>query len=156
MKNLFPVLPLLAILLSGCSSFHQPGSLVPGGASSSPAVQQEQTSARQIFDEANRLAGLVQQGQLTKTAAANQLDTYRLALVGPNRVDDATFATYRYLAKMRDANKMTSEEAHARMEMKLREWQGLWAGMQHRPANPAFTNFLMQLFKLPMLQADPV
>jgi len=104
-----------------------------------------------IFHEANRLAVLVEKGELTRVEAADELNGYRLRIVGSNRVDDATFATYRYLATMRDDGKMTAEESHARMERKLLEWQRRWPKLSSRPVDPAFTNFLMQLYDLPLL-----
>ena len=104
-----------------------------------------------IFREANRLAVLVEKGELTRVEAADELNGYRLRIVGSNRVDDSTFATYRYLATMRDGGKMSAEDTHARMERKLLEWQRRWPKLSSRPADPAFTNFLMQLYDLPQL-----
>lgn len=154
MKSL--TIPLsLTLALAACGSFTQsPSPVLTGGATSShakaaPAAPQR---SKLIFAEANRLAAEIEAGRLSRLEAADQLDVYRLRVAGRNRVDDSTYATYRYLAAERDRNAISAEESHSRMEMKLRDWQRRWPGMQNRPADPAFTNFLMQLFDLPALQ----
>jgi hypothetical protein len=106
----------------------------------------------QLLKEADRLADQVKAGHLTRVEAADELNIYRLRLVGANGVDDATFATYRTLAVARDAGSITSEAAQARMLARLRDVQRRWPGMAHRPADPAFTNFLLKVYDLPALE----
>jgi hypothetical protein len=154
MKSLTPLL-LVSLLLTACGSFKQPPSPIQsghGGITRASAPQASRSGL--IFREANRLAGEVEAGRMSRVEAADALNDYRLRVVGSNRVDDSTFATYRYLAVERDSNGMSAEESHARMEMRLREWQRKWGDMRNRPADPAFTNFLMQLFDLPPLQTS--
>lgn len=151
MRPLFVPL-LLAMLLAGCSVFHQAAAPVGrGGAATAPTPAAYHAGL--IFNEAHRLAGRVEQGELTRLQAADALNQYRLRLVGANRVDDSTFATYRHLAQKRDQGLMSAEESHARMEARLRDWQRRWPRLPRRPADPAFTNFLMQLYDLPYLTA---
>lgn len=143
---------LCMLTLSACGSFRQASAPVQSGRGATASAP---SRAGLVFREANRLAGQVEQGELTRLQAADQLNAYRLRVVGSNRVDDSTFATYRYLAGMRDSGQMTSEETHSRMELKLRDWQRRWPRLASRPADPAFTNFLMQLYGMPLLQGVP-
>ncbi|WP_293813736.1 hypothetical protein [uncultured Aquitalea sp.] len=120
--------------------------------SSAPAQAPRQDSrADALVREATRLAGKVKAGELSRTAAADQLNLTRLKLVGPNLVDDNTFAMYRYLAVERDAGRLTQEESQARMEMRLREWMRRWPRMNPRPPEPVFTDFLLKVYGLPAL-----
>ncbi|TDR82233.1 hypothetical protein [Paludibacterium purpuratum] len=147
------ILLLFSLSLAACGSFKQPPSPVQSGrGAAARAAAPQPARAGMIFREANRLADEVGQGRLTRVEAADQLNIYRLRVVGANRVDDSTFATYRYLAVQRDNNGMSAEESHSRMEMKLRDWQRKWPTLRNRPTDPAFTNFLMQLFDLPPLE----
>ncbi|MBV8049176.1 MAG: hypothetical protein JO171_18655 [Paludibacterium sp.] len=147
------ILLLTSLMLTGCGSFKQwPSPIFSGHGSAARPAAAQPSHVSLIFREANRLAGEVEAGRLSRTEAADQLNVYRVRVAGSNRVDDSTFATYRYLAISRDRNEMTAEESHARMEMKLRDWQRKWPALSNRPADPAFTNFLMQLFDLPPLQ----
>lgn len=143
------LLCLCVSTLSACGALRQGAAPVQSGRAAATAPSR----AGLVFGEANRLAGLVEQGQLTRVQAADALNDYRLRVVGGNRVDDSTFATYRYLAGMRDSGRMSAEETHSRMELKLREWQRRWPRLANRPADPAFTNFLMQLYGMPLLGA---
>jgi hypothetical protein len=145
--RLLILLCLSVLALSGCGVFKQPSASVQSGryATSAPS------RSGMIFHEASRLAGEVEKGSMTRVDAADQLNAYRLRIAGHNRVDDSTFATYRYLAAMRDSGAMSAEETHSRMELKLRDWQRRWPKLGNRPADPAFTNFLMQLFDMPPL-----
>ncbi len=148
---------LFSLLLSACGSLKQSAAPVQSGGRSATvrgSALQPPSRTPLIFREANRLAGEVEQGHLTRLEAADELNTFRVRVAGSNRIDDSTFATYRYLAAQRDSGRMTAEESHSRMEMKLRDWQRLWPGMRNRPVDPAFTNFLMQLFNLPLLDAS--
>ncbi|MBI3144931.1 MAG: hypothetical protein HYZ18_06615 [Pseudogulbenkiania sp.] len=104
-----------------------------------------------LLKEANRLAEEVKAGRLSRTAAADQLNSYRLRVASANLVDDNTFATYRYLAVERDAGRMSPTEAQDKMETKLREWLRGWPKLRQKPADPAFTNFLLKVYRLPPL-----
>ena len=152
MRRLF-ILSFCAAL-TACGALKQPAAVVESG--QPPTTNRSRAPVRVdkvnlLLREANRLADRVQTGELTRVAAADQLNAYRLRLVGANRVDDSTFATYRYLAHERDAGTMTQEETHAHMEIKLRDWQRLWPSLKKRPADPAFTNFLLRLYNMPPL-----
>jgi len=133
--------------LGGCAGLQS--ALFP--ASERTAVSAKQDRASQILIEANRLADRVKNGELTRLQAADQLNLVRLRLVGANQVDDSTFASYRYLAKQRDLGLLTQEQSHAKLETRLRDWQQRWPRMSKRPADPAFTNFLLRLYDLPPL-----
>jgi hypothetical protein len=157
MKHLLFVV-LATLLLSGCGAMKQPAAQVVPGPRNAPTAMRPPANAPARVDkvnllliEANRLAGKVQADELTRTQAADQLNVFRLRLVGDNRVDDSTFSTYRYLAVQRDAGAMTQEEALSRMEMKLRDWRRIWPQLTKRPVDPAFTNFLMRLYDMPPL-----
>jgi hypothetical protein len=147
MKSKIPMV-LALMLLSGCGTMKQWPAPVES-AHGSVAPRPDKT--RILFDEANQLADQVKNGELTRLQAADRLNQLRLRLVGPNKVDDATFATYRYLAAQRDAGAITSQASQSRMEMTLRDWQQRWPLLARHPADPAFTNFLLQLYGLPQL-----
>jgi hypothetical protein len=85
------------------------------------------------------------------SSCRDQLNVYRLRLVGANQVDDNCFAMYRYLAVQRDAGQLSQKESQSRMEMRLREWLRRWPKMQPKPPQPVFTNFLLKLYGLPAL-----
>jgi len=38
------------------------------------------------------------------------------------------------------------------MEDRLRYWQRRWPGLQNKPANPAFTQFMFKVYNLPPLK----
>lgn len=141
----------ISVMLGGCGTLKQLAAPVQNGRGSSASAVGVSKS-NQILKEANRLALRVKTGELTRLEAADQLNVTRLRLVGANRVDDSTFATYRYLVMRRGEGTITQEESQSRMEMKLREWQRRWPLLSKRPADPAFTNFLMQLYDMPPLK----
>ncbi len=107
--------------------------------------------AHRILIEANRLADLVNRNQITRVQAAQSLDIYRVQLVGHNAVDDAVFATYLRVAVDRQNNKATAAVSQERMQKELNKWQVRWPKLKNKPDNPAFANFLMQVFELPPL-----
>jgi hypothetical protein len=147
------LLIVLPVMLSACSLLQQApapqGSTRPARQPATPAAPE--TKVDQLLKEANRLAGKVKAGELGRVAAADQLNAYRLRLIGANQVDDNNFAMYRYLAVERDAGRLSQEESQARMEMRLREWLRRWPKMQPKPPQPVFTNFLLKLYGLPAL-----
>ncbi|NWK76789.1 hypothetical protein HWX34_02425 [Aquitalea sp. LB_tupeE] len=147
-------LAVLSFLLSACSLLQQPAAPQNAGSHSPrPAVTASPADSKVdlLLKEANRLADKVKTGSMSRVAAADQLNVYRLRLVGANQVDDNCFAMYRYLAVQRDAGQMTQEESQSRMEMRLREWLRRWPKMQPKPPQPVFTNFLLKLYGLPAL-----
>lgn len=142
------------VLLSACSLLQQPAAPQLPHAPAihpSPAQPPVDSKVELLLKEANHLAARVKNGELNRTAAADQLNSYRLHLIGANLVDDNSFAMYRYLAVERDAGRLSQEESQARMEMRLREWLRRWPKMQPKPATPVFTNFLLKLYGLPSL-----
>lgn len=147
------LLIVMPVLLSGCSLLQQAPAPQSGMRPAHPPVTPSvsESKVEQLLKEANRLAGKVKTGELNRVAAADQLNTYRLRLIGANLVDDNNFAMYRYLAVERDAGRLSQEESQARMEMRLREWLRRWPKMQPKPPQPVFTNFLLKLYGLPAL-----
>ncbi len=143
----------LSLMLSACSLLQQPAAPQTTVRPARPVQAQPlpDSKADSLFKEANRLAGKVKSGELNRVAAADQLNVYRLRLIGANLVDDNSFAMYRYLAVERDAGRLTQEESQARMEMRLREWLRRWPKLQPKPPAPVFTNFLLKLYGLPAL-----
>jgi hypothetical protein len=145
------VIALATLMLVGCGTLKQGAAFIQNGHGSAVPAS-GMSKSNQLLKEANRLAEQVKQGQLSRLQAADELNILRLRLVGANRVDDSTFATYRFLVLKREAGTMSQEESHSRMEMKLRDWQRRWPALSKRPADPAFTNFLMQLYSMPALK----
>lgn len=142
--------------LTACSALQQLG--VPihsgSGASSRPAQSVPPRAAAKVdllLAEANRLADKVKSGELTRTAAADQLNAARLRIAGSNAVDNDNFAVYRQLTAERDAGRIDSDAFRARLEAHLREWMRRWPKYAPKPADPAFTNFLLKLYGLPPL-----
>lgn len=152
MRSLFVPL-LLAASLAGCSVFQQAAAPVNQAGAGPAAPAPAAYHAGLIFNEAHRLADRVARGELTRLQAADALNQYRLRLVGANRVDDSTFAAYRHLVQQRDQGLLSAEDSQARMAARLQFWQRRWPRLPRRPADPAFTNFLMQLYGLPYLTA---
>ncbi|WP_242673557.1 hypothetical protein [Aquitalea sp. USM4] len=147
-------LAVLSLSLSACSLLQQPAAPQNGGIHPArPPVTTSPADSKVdlLLKEANRLADKVKNGGMTRVAAADQLNAYRLRLVGANQVDDNCFAMYRYLAVQRDAGQLSQEESQSRMEMRLREWLRRWPKMQPKPPQPVFTNFLLKLYGLPAL-----
>ena len=149
MKKL--IVPLLFTLaLAGCPSLPKPtDSSTPSGGS--VTTDQQRADVDAITAEAQRVAGLVKAGKINRTQAADMLGEFRLKRVGPNVIDDDSFATYRRITVQRESQRITQNEAHAIMETKLRDWRRRWVAMSPRPQNPAFTNFLLRLYNLPQL-----
>lgn len=149
-KTIVLMMAVLA-MLPGCGALKQAAAPVQSSHATAPPRPMVAKSTL-LLKEANRLAEKVRNGEMTRLEAADQLNLVRLRLVGANRIDDSTFSTYRFLVLHREDGSMTQEESHSRMEMKLREWQQRWPQLARRPADPAFTNFLMQLYGMPPLK----
>ena len=150
MKKLLVTCLICLGLLTACPGLRIPytgkGDIESEGQKSPYGLQ-----SHQILIEANRLAGLVSKNQLTRVQAAQALDRYRVDLVGHNAVDDALYATYLRVAVDRQNGRIDAQGAQNRMQSELEKWQGRWVKLKNKPDNPAFTNFLMQVFKLPPL-----
>ncbi|STZ76822.1 prokaryotic membrane lipolipid attachment site family protein [Bergeriella denitrificans] len=102
------------------------------------------TDVAKIRDEATRLASQVSQGKLTKVQAAQYLNRYRIQLIGRNSVDDAVYEVYLRSAVDSQRGEITSEQSKTQIQSTLRGWQQRWKNMDSKPANPAFTNFLLE------------
>jgi len=152
MKARYGLFLLSAALLSGCAGFPHFGVSTGQQARPKPLHQHRANDSAAILGEANRLATLVREGEMTRIEAADQLNRYRLARVGHNFVDDNTYATYRSLTVAREKNQITQDEFQSRMLDRLQEWQLRWPKLTQRPANPAFTNFLMDVYNYQQLK----
>ena len=147
----------MALGLSACSALQQLGVPISSHPDANPAKSRPpgtpavngKTDA--LLREANRLADKVKSGELTRLAAADQLGAFRLKVVGANPVDDNTFAMYRYLTVEREAGRIDQDTFRAKMDERLREWMRRWPKLNPKPAEPAFTNFLLKLYGLPPL-----
>jgi hypothetical protein len=137
-------LVLLPVLLTACAG-------LPGTAPR-PAAPVHHYGSADILREANQLASQVKDGDLTRTQAADRLNRYRLSHIGHNSIDDTNFAWYRALAVERDRNQISQEESMTRICTRQMQWHRRWPQMENHPANPAFTNFLMEVCDLPPLQ----
>ncbi|QEL57887.1 putative periplasmic lipoprotein [Chromobacterium paludis] len=154
MKKLIIGLTLLGGL-SACSSLQQPAAPVHGGPVAvrppHPVAAPQPNKQAQLLDEADGLADRVKAGELSRTAAADLLNAARLRIVGSNAVDNDTFALYRELTAERDAGRIDSDVFRAKLEAHLRGWLRRWPQYAPKPADPAFTNFLLKLYGLPPL-----
>lgn len=145
------IIPLfLAFALAGCPSIPRITDTPPSN-NGQISPEQQRADVDAITAEAQRAAELVKAGKINRTQAADMLGKFRLTRVGPNVIDDDTFATYRRITVQRENRRITQNEAHAIMETKLRDWRRRWVAMKQRPQNPAFTNFLLRLYNLPQL-----
>ncbi|CUA82157.1 MULTISPECIES: hypothetical protein [Gulbenkiania] len=152
MKALIPI-AAAALFLSGCAALDtappapaRPQRPVPV----TPSVP-KQSNADRLLQEAGRLADRIKSGQISRAGAADELNRLRLRLVGANAVDDNTFALYRQIAVQRDRGVIGADEAQSRMEARLRDWLRRWPKYTPKPADPAFTQFLLKLYRLPPL-----
>ncbi|MBM2884764.1 hypothetical protein JFK97_10245 [Chromobacterium phragmitis] len=139
--------------LTACGSLQQIAAPVHpgGGAASAPTARPVSSKVEQLLAEANRLADRVKSGELTRTAAADQLGAARLRIAGANAVDNDNFAVYRQLTVEREAGRIDSDAFRAKLEAHLREWMRRWPKYAPKPADPAFSNFLLKLYGLPPL-----
>ncbi len=158
MKKYLPVL-LACAALAGCET-----TVIPGmgmGKRPPPAVQSQPSTYRlaashwadvaKIRDEATRLSDQVGQGKITKVQAAQQLNRFRIRLVGNNPVDDSVYDVYLRSAVDSQRGAINSSQSKQYIGNALKGWQTRWPHMQNKPANPAFANFLNELMGLPPL-----
>jgi hypothetical protein len=118
-----PIVLVLFVLamLTGCGATRPP---LPAAPANGTAVITGKGS--QLLAEANLLADKVKHGEITRLAAADQLNRVRLRLVGANRVDDAVFASYRSLVRRRDEGAITQPVFQEKMKQTLQMWQRRW------------------------------
>ncbi|MBR7002392.1 MAG: prokaryotic membrane lipolipid attachment site family protein [Neisseriaceae bacterium] len=105
-----------------------------------------------IRNEAVRLSREVGQGNITKVQAAQELNQFRLALVGSNVIDDNVYDVYLRGAVGSQSGQISSAQSKQLIQTALEVWQNSWPSMQNKPDNPAFTNFLMQTMGMTPLQ----
>lgn len=160
MKKIFAFLMLFA-LLSGCSSVFP---VVPGKNKSTAApvengsktgfhlANSHWTDVAKIRDEATRLSYQVANNSLTKVQAAQLLDKFRLAQVGHNPVDDEMYTIYLRSAVESQQGNIDTAQSKRYIQDALSGWQQRWPNMANKPANPAFTNFLMEVMHMKPLQ----
>ncbi|WP_434779492.1 prokaryotic membrane lipolipid attachment site family protein [Neisseria sp. Ec49-e6-T10] len=151
MKNYLIIIFFSAAFLSGCATSYKPKDIKVDKTGATQSIQTYGESSHKILVEANRLANLVNTNSLTRVQAAQSLDRYRVELVGHNAVDDAVFSSYLRIAVDRQSGKISAEQSQTLMQQDLEKWQTRWVKLKHKPENPAFTNFLMQVFNLPPL-----
>lgn len=105
-----------------------------------------------IRNEAVRLSREVGKGNITKVQAAQELNQFRLALVGNNVIDDNVYEVYLRGAVGSQSGQISSAQSKQLIQTALDVWQNSWPTMQNKPDNPAFTNFLMQTMGMTPLQ----
>lgn len=163
-------LSVIAALLGGCSSLdiptigknHQKNKTsstqqvkIGNGSRSNLAYQLAEShwsDVARIRDEATRLSFRVSQGAMTKVQAAQMLDKFRIAQVGHNMVDDDMYDIYLRSAVESQQGSINTAQSKAYIKNALEGWQQRWPNMREKPANPAFTNFLMEVMNLKPLQ----
>lgn len=105
-----------------------------------------------IRNEATRLSYRVSLGDITKVQAAQYLNNFRTSLVGRNAVDDNMYEIYLRSAVDSQRGAINTEQSKLFIQNALRGWQQRWPNMRNKPANPAFTNFLMEVMGMKPLQ----
>lgn len=140
----------LLSLLIGCTQMTPTPRAAPSEAAR-PLPSHSEAQVNELFTEASQLADQVKTGTLSRTEAAEKLNSYRLQRIGHNPTDDRVFAIYHTLAIERDAGRITQHDAQTQMEQTLRHSAQRWAQQRKRSAEPIFTNFLMKLYRLPLL-----
>ena len=159
MKKHIPLL-FVMVALSGCSSVYLPTlkevpvrpTNVDTGSAQYRLAANHWTDVSKIRDEATRLSYQVSQSKITKVQAAQYLHRYRIQLVGRNAVDDSMYEVYLRSAVDSQRGEITTEQSKLYIQNALKGWQQRWPNMRSKPANPAFTNFLMEVMDMKPLQ----
>ncbi|OAM27892.1 MULTISPECIES: prokaryotic membrane lipolipid attachment site family protein [Eikenella] len=154
MKKYLPIL-LLAGLLGGCNLLSSPSGSQPrtqSGSRQYALASSHWGDVAKIRNEATRLGYEVNRGRMTKTQAAQQLNRFRINLVGRNSVDDSMYEIYLRSAVQSQQGRITPDQSKIFVRNALQGWQQRWPNMQNRPANPAFTNFLMEVMNMQPLK----
>ncbi|MDC7701448.1 hypothetical protein [Vogesella indigofera] len=107
--------------------------------------------SQRLYEEAQALSARVAKGELSRVAVADQLGALRVQLVGRNAVDDDVFALYRQIAVRRDAGQIDGAKAQQLMQQRLQMWLERWPRLASKPAQPAFTSFMLKLYSMPAL-----
>lgn len=164
MQTLFKKLPLaivVAMSLNACITINPSHS---SGMTSAPVSQGNQShvgyrpasshwsDVAKIRQRAHELGQQVGEGKLTKVQAAQHLNNFRIQLVGHNEVDDAMYDVYRDAAVDSQRGIISQAQSKQFIISALKGWQQRWSSMNTKPANPAFTNFLMEAMELPPLK----
>ncbi|XXQ68393.1 hypothetical protein ACKLNO_00505 [Neisseriaceae bacterium B1] len=156
MNKHLPLAILTAMVLSACGTLEVPRVLTPNNNTQSSGVYQldrnHWTDVAKIRAEAQRLGTQVSSGKITKVQAAQMLDRYRRNLVGRNSVDDSVYEVYQQAAVDSQRGAINASQSKAYVENALRGWQQRWPNMSNKPANPAFTNFLLEYMGMKPLQ----
>ncbi|ORF01502.1 prokaryotic membrane lipolipid attachment site family protein [Snodgrassella alvi] len=155
---------VVAAFLGGCSSVNnpltaknnkevKPVQVVDGTVNNEFHLASSHWSdVARIRDEATRLSFQVSQGSMTKVQAAQLLDQFRIAQVGHNMVDDDMYAIYLRSVVESQQGSIDTAQSKAYIQNALSGWQQRWPVMRSKPANPAFTNFLMEVMNMKPLQ----
>ncbi|MDO4640940.1 MAG: prokaryotic membrane lipolipid attachment site family protein [Neisseria sp.] len=159
-KYLLPI--ILVGALAGCESIYLPslkevpvyptnkGQDAPSGKFALASTHW--TDVSKIRDEATRLSYQVSKGELTKVQAAQYLNRFRIKQVGRNTIDDSMYEVYLRSAVESQRGVINTEQSKLYVRNALKGWQQRWPNMDHRPTNPAFTNFLMEVMDMKPLQ----
>ncbi|MBR6027280.1 MAG: prokaryotic membrane lipolipid attachment site family protein [Neisseriaceae bacterium] len=160
----------LTALLSGCGLYsfqnshygklptnttttaNQPQELRPVTTQSYQLADSHWSDVQKIRNEATRLSGEVGSGTITKVQAAQYLNRFRLNLVGNNPVDDHIYEVYLRSAVSSQSGQISTAQSKQLIQTALEAWQQSWPTMSNKPANPAFTNFLLQTMGMSPLQ----
>lgn len=156
---------VVAAFLGGCSFFNnpltakdskevKPVQVVNGTAANTEfhLASSHWSDVARIRNEATRLSFQVSQGSMTKVQAAQLLDQFRIAQVGHNMVDDDMYAIYLRSVVESQQGSIDTAQSKAYIQNALSGWQQRWSVMRSKPANPAFTNFLMEVMNMKPLQ----
>lgn len=146
---------LATLLLSACVAVESPYAAqnAPHTSSKNYSLAANHWSdVAKIRAEAQRLGTQVRTGRLTKVQAAQHLNRYRIQLVGHNSVDDSVYDVYLRAAVDSQRGAIDSAQSKAYVENALRGWQQRWGGMENKPKNPAFTNFLLEFMGMQPLR----
>ncbi|MBP5790574.1 MAG: prokaryotic membrane lipolipid attachment site family protein [Neisseriaceae bacterium] len=169
-KKLFLLLSV-SLVVAGCGTTisipsaptikKQPQPIQPAPQPVEPTQQQPQVfrlapnhwaDVQDIRNEAVRLSREVGKGTINKVQAAQELNQFRLALVGSNVIDDNVYDVYLRGAVGSQSGQISSAQSKQLIQTALEVWQNSWPSMQDKPDNPAFTNFLMQTMGMTPLQ----
>lgn len=107
---------------------------------------------QQLMQKAMQLSQSVGRGELSRTAAADDLDRLRVRLVGHNAVDDDVFALYRLIAVKRDSGVLDGVRAQQLMRQRLQDWLQRWPRGSLKSSNPAFAGFMLNLYGMEKLE----
>lgn len=151
------VMIALVTALGGCTIVTRPVVTPRPGQSTGQApvyrlAPSHWSDVAKVREEATLLNRQVAAGQLTKVQAAQRLNQLRIRLVGGNVVDDDMYEIYLRSVTRSQRNTITSAESKRFIQDGLHSWQQRWPHMSNKPANPAFTNFLMETMGMRPLQ----